>query len=148
MAMAMGRPLLGDEDSGQEEHRHGEEKAIPGRAASADALLQLGDERVEFICADGEKETGGVRGQHGDGWWWQELQTAPRDRRMEADSHRHGQNSTHVHLLAPNFWLHAAHCGLPGGLEGSVASGGYESTRRDPETVALFPDHMLGVTCL
>lgn len=86
----------------------------------------------------------GSEGQHGGGWWGQELQAAPRDRRMEADSHIHGQNSTHVHLLAPDFWRPAAHCALPGGLEGSVASGGYESSRCDPETVALFPDHMLG----
>lgn len=60
MVMAMGRPLLGDEESGQEEHRHGEEKAIPGRAASADALLQLGDEGVKLIC--GERERGREEG--------------------------------------------------------------------------------------
>lgn len=63
MVMAMGRPLLGDTERGQEEHHHGEEKAIPGRAASADALLQLGDERVKLICANGERERGG--GQKG-----------------------------------------------------------------------------------
>lgn len=61
MVMAMGRPLLGDTERGQEEHHHGEEKAIPGRAASADALLQLGDERVKLICANGERERGGGR---------------------------------------------------------------------------------------
>lgn len=49
MVTWMGWPLLGDEESGQKEHRHGEKKAIPGRAASADALLQLGNERVKFI---------------------------------------------------------------------------------------------------
>lgn len=49
MVTLMGWPLLGDEESGQQEHRHGEEKAIPGRAAATDALLQLGNERVIFI---------------------------------------------------------------------------------------------------
>lgn len=72
MVMAMGRPLLGDKESGQEEHRHGEEKAIPGRAASADALLQLGDERVKLICANGERQRGSERGRRAlclQRWW-------------------------------------------------------------------------------
>lgn len=63
MVMVMGWPLLGDEESGQKEHRHGKEKAIPGWAASADALLQLGNKRVKFICANGEKERGKNEGE-------------------------------------------------------------------------------------
>lgn len=59
MVMVMGWPLLGDEESGQKEHRHGEEKAIPGWAASADTLLQLGDKGVKFICAKGAGGVGG-----------------------------------------------------------------------------------------
>lgn len=48
MVTLMGWPLLGDEESGQKEHHHGKEKAIPRWAASADALLQLGNLGVEF----------------------------------------------------------------------------------------------------
>lgn len=55
MVTLMGWPLLGDEESGQKEHRHGEEKAIPGWAASADALLQLGNKRVIFIWKNKNK---------------------------------------------------------------------------------------------
>lgn len=58
----------------------------------------------------------------------------------------HGQNSTHVQLLAPDFWTPAAYCAKPGGLEGSVESGGCDFTPCDPETVALSPGHMLGNT--
>lgn len=56
MVTLMGWPLLGDEEGGQKEHRHGEEKAIPGWAASADTLLQLGNKRVEFICKNRRRE--------------------------------------------------------------------------------------------
>lgn len=48
MVTLMGWPLLGDAESGQKEHRHGEKKAIPGWAASTDALLQLGNNRIKF----------------------------------------------------------------------------------------------------
>lgn len=56
MVTLMGWPLLGDEERGQKEHRHGEEKAIPGWAASADTLLQLGNERVKCIWKKTEAE--------------------------------------------------------------------------------------------
>lgn len=58
MVTLMGWPLLGDEESGQKEHRHGEEKAISGWAASADALLQLGNKRVKFIWKKTERKKG------------------------------------------------------------------------------------------
>lgn len=59
MVTLMGWPLLGDEESGQKKHRHGEEKAIPGWATSADTLLQLGNKRVKFIWKKNrEKEKG------------------------------------------------------------------------------------------
>ena len=45
----MGWPLLGDDEGDKEEHRHGDEQAVPGRTASTDALLQFGDEGVVVI---------------------------------------------------------------------------------------------------
>lgn len=56
MVTLMGRPLLGDEERGEEEHRDGEQEAISGRTAPADALLQFGDERVKLVCGRGRKQ--------------------------------------------------------------------------------------------
>lgn len=40
---------LGQKDGGHEQRRHGEEQAVPRRAAAADAFLQFGNFGVKFI---------------------------------------------------------------------------------------------------
>lgn len=44
---------LGRQHGGEQQHGRAEEKAVAGRAAAADALLQLGDFRVELVWNGG-----------------------------------------------------------------------------------------------
>lgn len=48
-SVTRGDSSLGQEDSGHEQHRHGEKKAVTWGAAAADAFLQFGNFGVEFI---------------------------------------------------------------------------------------------------